>query len=85
MHDGTAGGRCISAWAEEPVATGPMVAADPVHLRVGGGTQIEAGVSVVISGASPRGRRNLDNLLTAVAAQGCISAWAEEPALSEPR
>ncbi len=73
---------CISAWAEEPrggTARPPRV---PVHLRVGGGTELQLEHLAVVEGASPRGRRNHPFTSPAAAHHRCISAWAEEPSTS---
>ncbi len=72
--------RCISAWAEEPARRRRESSSRWVHLRVGGGTSTAATSSLRHSGASPRGRRNLEREHLDERNQGCISAWAEEPA-----
>ncbi len=70
---------CISAWAEEPHADLRRDDAAPVHLRVGGGTRVALTHSAAATGASPRGRRNPRATRARAPADGCISAWAEEP------
>ncbi len=71
--------RCISAWAEEPSRARSSRAACWVHLRVGGGTGAKLGIDDFFVGASPRGRRNLDDAAVRRDEPRCISAWAEEP------
>ncbi len=72
--------RCISAWAEEPVAWTGGPPSDAVHLRVGGGTDPPIRGRETVDGASPRGRRNHGQEVVGPACHRCISAWAEEPA-----
>ncbi len=79
-----AGPRRISAWAEEPCGAGTIQSHRPAHLRVGGGTSAAQPWRPRCAGASPRGRRNLIVSDKHVLAEGRISAWAEEPALSSP-
>ncbi len=50
-----------------------------MHLRVGGGTSWWFRASSYLLGASPRGRRNPRPRDRDGPADGCISAWAEEP------
>ncbi len=71
--------RCISAWAEEPGSVNAAGLPGAVHLRVGGGTRQSAGACRRARGASPRGRRNPKRVIWNLAAERCISAWAEEP------
>ncbi len=73
---------CISAWAEEPTSSARPETAPWVHLRVGGGTAARMRSLAMSMGASPRGRRNRDDVDRCAARRGCISAWAEEPSTS---
>ncbi len=81
--DRPADGGCISAWAEEPSRRGAVSGTRGVHLRVGGGTAVDRGAVRAEHGASPRGRRNRHRETSRPSAEGCISAWAEEPRVGQ--
>ena len=69
----------ISAWAEEPTSTRSPALISRVDLRVGGGAFVQQRKSRRAAGRSPRGRRSPIARAEAAAAEGSISAWAEEP------
>ncbi len=51
-----------------------------MHPRVGGGASRPGTASPSTRGASPRGRGSLDHPLGVAIVEGCIPAWAGEPA-----
>ena len=75
--------RFIPAWAGNTPTPRPMPAAAPVHPRVGGEHGLNAAVSGIRDGSSPRGRGTLTFSLHCALRQRFIPAWAGNTAPQE--